>query len=114
MNIQPSMHLWSGAYRGWARGSQFPGRRITMGALNHCGRHRKVSAMSQVLSSVQYICFRKTSGTNMEAQNLFLAPAPSNLVTPLPVIRRRLRQIQQSDTNVSLINELLLLCKAKG
>jgi len=31
---------------------QFPGRRTTMG-------RRKVLTMSQVLSSIQYICFRK-------------------------------------------------------
>jgi len=29
--------------------------------------------MSQVLSSVEYICFRKTSGSKMGAPNLLLA-----------------------------------------
>ena len=33
-----------------------------------------VPTMSQVLSSVQYICFRKTSGSNMGTPNLLLAP----------------------------------------
>jgi len=35
---------------------------------------RKVLTMSQVLFSIQYICFRNTSGSNMGAPNLFLAP----------------------------------------
>jgi len=38
--------------------------------------------MSQVLFSIQYIRFRKTSGSNMGAPK-FLPWAPSNLVTPL-------------------------------
>ena len=42
-------------------------RRIT-------GERRKVPTMSQVLSSIQYIYSQKTSGSNMEAPNLFLAP----------------------------------------
>ena len=36
--------------------------------------HRKVPRMSQVLSSIHQICSRKTSGSNMGASNLFLAP----------------------------------------
>jgi len=35
---------------------------------------RKVPKMSQVLSSIQWICFRKSSGSNMGASNLLLAP----------------------------------------
>jgi len=35
------------------KGAQFPGRRITIGALNDCGERRKVPTMSQVLSSTQ-------------------------------------------------------------
>jgi len=54
--------------------AQFPGHRITMGAPNHCGSRRKVLTMSQVLPSIQYICFRKTSVSNMGAPNLLLAP----------------------------------------
>jgi len=51
---------------------------------NHCGGHRKVPTMSQVISSMQYICFRKTSGANMGGAKLASCPrAPSNLVTPL-------------------------------
>jgi len=52
------------------KGAKFPGRR------------RKVPTMSQVLFSIQYIRFRKTSGSNMGAPK-FLPWAPSNLVTPL-------------------------------
>ena len=33
-----------------------------------------VPTMSQLLSSIQYICFRRTSGSNMGAPNLLLAP----------------------------------------
>ena len=50
-------------------------------------RAPKVPTMSQVLSSIQYICFRKSSGSNMVAagrQTCFLPRAPFNLVTPLP------------------------------
>jgi len=36
----------------------------------------------------QHICFRKTSGSNMGAPNLFLAPAPSNLVTSLVLLKK--------------------------
>ena len=42
-------------------------------APNRCGGRKKVPTMSQVLSSIQYICFRKTSGANMGAPNLLLA-----------------------------------------
>jgi len=52
-------------------------------APNHCGGRRKVPTTSQVLSSIQYICFRKTSGWNMGRQTCFLPRAPSSLVTPL-------------------------------
>ena len=57
-----------------ARGHNYPGaeslqvHQITVGL-------RKVPIMSQVHSSIQYFCLRKTSGCNMGA--------PSNLVTPL-------------------------------
>ena len=36
-----------------------------MGVPNHCGGRRKVPTMSEVLSSIQSIYFRKTSGSNM-------------------------------------------------
>jgi len=41
---------------------------------NHCRGRRKVPIMSQLFSSWQYICFRKTSDSNMGAVNLLLAP----------------------------------------
>jgi len=50
-----------GVTRG-SRGGQFPGRRITTGA-------QKFPTMSQVLSSIQYICFLKTSNSNMAVPN---------------------------------------------
>jgi len=42
-------------------------RRRNKGA--QCSGRRKVSTMSQVFSSIQYICFGKTSGSNMGAPN---------------------------------------------
>ena len=43
-------------------------------AANHCGEHRKAPTMSQVLSSIQYICFWKTPGSNRGVPNLLLFP----------------------------------------
>jgi len=57
---------------GVTRGAQFPGAESLWGRRMTGGR-RKVSTMSQVLSSIQYICFRKISGSNMGAPNLLLA-----------------------------------------
>jgi len=48
---------------------------------------QNVPTMSHVHSSIQYICFRKTSGSKMGAPNLLLPRAPSNLVTPLSIWR---------------------------
>jgi len=48
-----------------------------------CLGRRKVPTMSQVLSSVQYICFRKTLGSNLGALNLFLSRPPSDPFVPL-------------------------------
>ena len=69
-------------------------RGITPGVKGHnsmsaesLGGRRKVLTMSHVHSSIQYICFRKTSGSKMGAPNLLLAQAPFNLVTPLSVWR---------------------------
>ena len=57
--------LQSGAYQGRGKGTmpQVP---------NHLW-HRKVPPMSQVLSSIQYICSQNTLGLNMGAPILFLA-----------------------------------------
>ena len=55
-----------GGNEGGAREAQLPGRRVTMEAPNHCGgaewlrESQIVPTMSQVLSSIQYICFRMT------------------------------------------------------
>jgi len=54
------------------KGAQFPGCRITMRALNDCGAPK--SPNNVTITSVQFICFRKTSGSNMGAPNLLLAP----------------------------------------
>jgi len=41
---------------------------------NHCVGRRKGPTMSQVLSSIQYICFLKTSVSNMGPPNLLIVP----------------------------------------
>jgi len=51
----------SGVVRGVTRGAQFPGA-------------ENVSIMSQELSSIQYICFGKTSVLNTGVPNFLLAP----------------------------------------
>jgi len=87
--------------RAVTRGITRGGKRGAMpGARNHCGGaekndcggrrmtaggRRKVPTMSQVLASIQYICFRKISGSNMGVPNLLLPRAPYKLVTPLAV-----------------------------
>jgi len=45
-----------------------------MGGPNNFGARRKVTTMSPILVSIQNICFRKTSGSNMGAPNLLLVP----------------------------------------
>jgi len=59
------LHKTSDVTRG--QGAQFPGRGITAGG-------QKVPISHKYFFSKQHICFRKTSGTNMGAANLFLAP----------------------------------------
>jgi len=63
-----SMHRDQGRNDGGAKGAQFPGRRITMGAPNQCGERRKVLKTSQVLSSTAHLLpkdFRLEHGSNM-------------------------------------------------
>jgi len=55
-------------------GHNSPGAESLPGSSNDCGGRRKVTTMSQVLSSIQYIYFLKTSNSNMEAPNMLLAP----------------------------------------
>ena len=52
---------------GGARGAQFPGHQITAGGA-------KKSQQCHKYFLQQYICFRKTSCSNMGAPNLFLGP----------------------------------------
>ena len=61
------------------QGARFLGHQTTMKAPK--------SPNNVTSTSVQYICFRKTSGSKMVVPNLLLAQAPSNLVTPLTVIQ---------------------------
>jgi len=83
------MRWEKGRNEGWARVAQFPGRRIIMGAPNHCGWREMTAGdekspnnvTSTFFNTVQ--CFRKTSGSNMRRQTSFLPQVPSNLVTPL-------------------------------
>jgi len=69
--------------------SHYGGAKSLREARNGCGGLRKVPTMSQVLSSIQYICFLKSSALNTGRQTCFLPRAPSNLVTPLSVLSVR-------------------------
>ena len=64
---------------GVGQGTRFPGLQITMRAPK--------SRNNVTRTSVQCICFRKSSGSNTGAPNVLLAPAPSNLVALLAVIQ---------------------------
>jgi len=55
-------------------------------APNHCGGPKKFQQCHGHFFSKQHICYRKTSGSNMEWQTFFLLRAPSNLVTPLHIM----------------------------
>jgi len=46
--------------RGGQVGQNSPGVESLPGTMNHGGSRRKLLSMSQVLSSIQYICSRKT------------------------------------------------------
>jgi len=65
------------------------GRGVLSGAkVAQCPGRRKVPTMSQVLSWIQYICSRKTLGSNMGGAKLVSSPGlhargTSNLGTPL-------------------------------
>ena len=54
------------------QGAQFPGRRTTVRALNDCGALKSPNNVTR--TSVQYVCFRKTSGSKIGAPNLLFAP----------------------------------------
>jgi len=51
--------------------AQLPRRRITMRVLNDCGAPKSPNYVTR--TSVQYVCFRKTSGSNIGAPNSLLA-----------------------------------------
>jgi len=63
------LHNTKDVMRG-GKGAQFPGGRITAG-----GRAKSPNNVIGTFAK-QYICFRKTSGSNMGAPNSFLAPGP--------------------------------------
>jgi len=75
-----------------ARGAQFPGRQIIMGASNHCGG-RQMSAAGAEKSQQRNKCFLQYSKFPSEwpqvrtrgRQTCFLPRAPSNVVTSLLV-----------------------------
>ena len=66
-----------------ARGEQFAGLQITMGAPNHCEGRHKVPTISQYF--LQYITFasERSQVRTWGRQTCFFPGAPSNLVTPL-------------------------------
>jgi len=49
-------------------------QKVVRGEPDHCAERRNVPTMSQVRSSIQYICYRKASGSNMGAPNFLRAP----------------------------------------
>ena len=51
------------------------GRQITAGGAEWLRGRRKFPTMAQVLLSIQYTCFRKTSFSNFGGPNLLLVPA---------------------------------------
>jgi len=53
--------------------NQYVGAESLPGAPNEFRGRQEVQKISQVFSSIQYICYRKTSGSNMVAPNSFLA-----------------------------------------
>jgi len=53
--------------------NHYGGSESLRGASNNCGGRKEVPTMSQVLPSIQYICFQKTSGSNIGVLNLLLA-----------------------------------------
>ena len=69
--------------RTWGKEGTIPRAPYRCGAAEWLRGRRRVPAMSQVISSRQYIWFRKISGWNTGRQTCFLPRAPSNLVTPL-------------------------------
>jgi len=79
---------WGGDWgrnEGWHRRRNSPGAVPLWGAKSLRVR-RKVPTLSQLLSSVQYICSQKSQVRAWGRQTCFLPRAPSDLVTPLVVI----------------------------
>ena len=72
MNGQGGAIAWAPNHTGAAEGLEGP---------------QKIPAMSHVHSSIQYICFRKASGSKMGRQTCILPRAPPYLVTPLSISR---------------------------
>jgi len=85
-----------GAYEGDKGGKISQGTEWPRGRRKIPTMLQVLSFLSQVLSSVQYICFRKTSGSNMGRQTWFLPRTTSNLVTALI-------QTQQEVTTMSVL-----------
>jgi len=56
--------------------NHYGGAETLRGASNDLAGCRKVPTMSQIHSSIQYICFRTSSGSNMRAPNLLRALGP--------------------------------------
>jgi len=108
-----------------ASGAQFPGRRITAGAPTSPNNvtitflntvhllpkdlafehgapnwgHRQVTTMSHVLFSIQYICFRKTSGSNIGAPNLIVSCPGRYLTTLRQALRFCIQNVSRSCLN---------------
>jgi len=76
-------YRWAGRNDGGARGAQFPGRRIIMGAPNHCGGLQKSQQFHIYFFQYSKFAFERPQVRTRGRQNCFLLRAQCNLATPL-------------------------------
>ena len=69
--------------RGRATGAQLPGRRVTIGAPNHCGDAEKSKLCHKRFLQCSTLASERSQFRTWGGQTCFLPRAPSNLVTPL-------------------------------
>jgi len=69
--------------KGVTREAQFPGRRVTMGAPNHCGGAEKSQQCHKYFLQYSTFASERTQFRTWRRQTCFLLRAPSNVVTTL-------------------------------
>jgi len=88
-NALPFLHhnenapCYAGAWRGGAKGAQFPGPRINKGALNHCGGRHKSQQCHRYFLQYSAFASERSQVRTWGGQTCLLPRAPSNLVKPL-------------------------------